>query len=669
MSLRYLFDNGSNVNARFNTKYVKNQTLFNMIKQNKNVNPIDSLQLLMDYKFDFEKLINVYDNVKQENGLMKLCSYSPNYEIVKMLFDHCKTLKKCKIDISHCDINKQNVLFYASQSDINTFKHLLTNINRCFPNHDEMDNKNIETALNQKDIYGGTVAHHAAYNPSPHIVNTFKLLQEYNFNFNIYNNYGRLPIHIACMRNCVSLLSWMIDENILNNDINCQTKYAKNKNDNGFTPLYFSVEYNSVDCVNVLCKQTNRIDIHRDDIFGVLDDDNAKILKLLLRGLFGKYKISNWNDIVKSIVSINEIKSMISYCINQSIINESEIHRSKCYQFLNDLLVKGYSCCNFKYIVLKLDYDLKTVINDNNSTSVNDDEKSLNEYQIEKDLGKGTFGLVQLAKHKQTQNKVAIKHINLKTSKNQTPIQFITSEIESLKKLSTHKNIINLLNYKILSTKVLLYFEYCFFGDLYSLLNQCDFFSMRISFRYFTQLLSAIQACHKMNIVHRDLKLQNILISDTFQLKVADFGLASIVDFTNEDQIYNVGTPMYKSPELLERNSSYDIEDLIVLKSCDVFSLSIIYWQMMNGIEYLPFRLYKRPININNTKYQFIKYGQYNQFWSTHKNSNIMAMKNPVNIVNLLEQMFEYNPYQRITIDEILRHKWIIEHENDVLFL
>ena len=116
---------------------------------------------------------------------------------------------------------------------------------------------------------------------------------------------------------------------------------------------------------------------------------------------------------------------------------------------------------------------------------------------------------------------------------------------------------------------------------------------MRISFKYFSQLLDAINTCHKINIAHRDLKLQNILISDTFQLKVADFGLASIVDNKN-DQIYNVGTPMYKSPELLEQNNSlYDIRNIVVLKSCDVFSLSIIFWQIMNGIEYLPFKCYK----------------------------------------------------------------------------
>ena len=62
-------------------------------------------------------------------------------------------------------------------------------------------------------------------------------------------------------------------------------------------------------------------------------------------------------------------------------------------------------------------------------------------------------------------------------------------------------------------------------------------FVNEISFKYFTQLLSAVHTCHKMNVVHRDLKLQNILILDTFQLKVTDFGLASIVDNKTSDKI------------------------------------------------------------------------------------------------------------------------------------
>ena len=192
---------------------------------------------------------------------------------------------------------------------------------------------------------------------------------------------------------------------------------------------------------------------------------------------------------------------------------------------------------------------------------------------------------------------------------------------------------------------------------------------MRISFKYFLQLLSAINTCHKINIVHRDLKLQNILLSDTFQLKVADFGLASIVDNT-KDKIYNVGTPMYKSPELLENDTIYDFSNVTVLKACDVFSLSIIFWQMMNGIEYLPFKCYKYN-GINDGNYKLIKTKQFDKFWNVHEKCNMLSSSDGGDhreLSLLFEQMFEYNPHERITISEILTHQFILSNENDALF-
>ena len=662
LSLEYLFSNKANIDTIFNTKYVKNQTLFNMIKQNKKMTDKDKLQMLIDYGFNFEKLVNVYDNVRNENGLIQLSRYAPNYEEVKMLFDHCNSLKQCKIDITHCDLKKWHALLYAATSDSNTLKYLLSNFDQT--NDDHMNA--VQIALNQKDNgTGSTVAHNAAYNASPFMVDAFKLLHKYNLNFKIYNNHGRLAIHYACISNCVSLLSWMIDENVFDNDINCETRYARDPKDNGKTSLNFAVANNNSQCVDLLCKQTKNISITKNDIHCALKNDNVKILKLLFCGLFIKYEISSWNDIQQlkssNIVSSKGIKDMILHCEKNTDYNNSA-----CYKFLNDLLSKGYSCENFNYICVSLNYDLKTIINTNRTLTIATDD----EYEIEKDLGQGTFGLVQLGKHKKTGVKVAIKHINIQKSKNNKsiPIQFITSEIESLKKLSTHSNIINLLNYIIFSDKVLLYFDYCSFGDLYSLLNQCDHFSLRISFKYFLQLLSSINTCHKLNIVHRDLKLKNILIDDTFQLKVADFGLASIVNSKNSknETMYNVGTPKYRAPELLEHVQS----NLKVLKACDVFSLSIIFWQMMNGAKYFPFTLLK-VWDITESNYKYIKHGNYDKFWHIHKKCNMLAQDKKEDgqlLCNLFEKMFDYNPYQRITSEKILQHDWIVKKEENISF-
>ena len=155
-------------------------------------------------------------------------------------------------------------------------------------------------------------------------------------------------------------------------------------------------------------------------------------------------------------------------------------------------------------------------------------------------------------------------------------------------------------------------------------LKECDYFSFRISFKYFQILLSAINKCHSMNIIHRDLKLSNIFLTNTFQLKIGDFGLSSIVNNNENSQlnedIYNVGTPYYRSPELLEHNGNADLNDIKVLKSCDVFSLSIIFWQMINGIKYMPFKLFNK-YDINHSNYKYIKYHNYDNIDSNLVNA------------------------------------------------
>ena len=669
LSLKFLFNHKSNINTVFTTQFVKNETLFNMIQGNTNQQSLAStIQMLIKYKFDFCKLFNVYDNVTHQNGLISLCKYQDSYESIKLLIQHCQTLPNCKIDITHCDAKGNNALFYASQNSINTFSYLLSNVFFCDNYNNFKDGK---IALNQQNISGQTIAHNVANNPRPHLIDTFKLLKKYNFNFNIRNYYGELPIHTAA-GNCLALLSWIIDEEMF--DINIKTKNAKNSSKNNKTPLQCSVGYNRRECVDLLCK-IPKVKITKNEITTAIAKDNVSTLKLLIVGLFTQAKISNWNDIEMqskdSLISLHFIKRMILLC--------KKNNRVECHEFFKDLYSTGYAYQNYERIVFMLDYNIKTVINDENDSKENiivSPRHVHNYFDVKDKLGKGSFGAVNLAVNKETGDKVAIKYIDLKEKR--TPTQFITSEIEALKKMSIHPNIIKLINYQInlQQHQVLLYFELATKGELYLLLKQCDHFSLRISFKYFLQLLSAINQCHKMNIVHRDLKLQNILLSNTFQLKIADFGLSSILNHDDNDNIngknetvYNVGTRFYRSPELLEHLQL----NLTVMKACDVFSLSIIFWQMMNGVKYLPFELFDGA-SINEANYKYIKYHNYDKFWHIHRTCHmIINCSNKKDndkelLCDLFEQMFDYDTCQRISIEKILKHKWIVEKSSDLLF-
>lgn len=229
---------------------------------------------------------------------------------------------------------------------------MLSNV--CFPNHD-VNNKTGQIAINQKNNYGSTIAHSAAHNPTPDTVKTFKLLKRYNFNFNIYNYYGALPIHYACWKNNYELLTWMINENIFEkNAINEKTKYAKDTQYNNKTPLMYALTHNGVECVNVLCHQPG-IEITEEDITRTLFKDHVKIFKLLMYGLFIKFKISQWSDIEKhnkdknSLISCNTIGKMISFCQSRN--------KDKCHSFLLDFYNNGYLARNYNYIARCLNYN------------------------------------------------------------------------------------------------------------------------------------------------------------------------------------------------------------------------------------------------------------------------------------------------------------------------
>ena len=197
--------------------------------------------------------------------------------------------------------------------------------------------------------------------------------------------------------------------------------------------------------------------------------------------------------------------------------------------------------------------------------------------------------------------KVDAKYITLKTN---TQSQFLADAIKAVKSI-THQNVIRLLDFDINASNSdnndlhILVFEYVQFGQLFELLKKVNDSDMYIARWYFEQILSGLSACHAKNIVHRDLKGENLLLCSTFQIKIADFGLSSIFNVNEkaENRVYNVGTPFYKSPELIDDATPFDIREFNVLKACDVFNAAIIFWEInhyiMESINILQIKIIK----------------------------------------------------------------------------
>ena len=154
----------------------------------------------------------------------------------------------------------------------------------------------------------------------------------------------------------------------------------------------------------------------------------------------------------------------------------------------------------------------------------------LADYDIKEVLGEGGFGKVYLAINRETNEKVAIKFMDVSHYlSHASQIEEIYREADALQKLD-HNNIIHLYKAFVQKKEVIMIMEYAGGGELQErveLKGSLNEFDARDIFR---QCSSAISYCHNRGLIHRDLKLENVLFKEkgSFIIKVVDFGIAGV---------------------------------------------------------------------------------------------------------------------------------------------
>ncbi|ESO00628.1 hypothetical protein HELRODRAFT_131017, partial [Helobdella robusta] len=198
-------------------------------------------------------------------------------------------------------------------------------------------------------------------------------------------------------------------------------------------------------------------------------------------------------------------------------------------------------------------------------------------YHMEKTIGKGNFAVVKLATHITTKSKVAIKIIQ-KTRLDDECVRKILQEINIMKMLK-HPHIIRL--YQVMQTEKLIYLvtEYASGGEIFDHIVAHGRMNEKEARKKFKQIVSAVSYCHKMNVVHRDLKAENLLLDSGLNVKVADFGFSNISK-PGELLRTHCGSPPYAAPELFE-GKEYDGPKV------DIWSLGIVLYVLVVGS--LPF--------------------------------------------------------------------------------
>ena len=200
--------------------------------------------------------------------------------------------------------------------------------------------------------------------------------------------------------------------------------------------------------------------------------------------------------------------------------------------------------------------------------------RKYDKYQKIDKIGEGTYGVVYKAKDIKTNKIFALKKIRLQPEEEGTPSTALR-EISLLLEIS-HINVVQLYDVIHTPQKLTLVFEYID-SDMKKLLEkQQKAFDLKTAKSYLYQLLRGINFIHKKKILHRDLKPQNLLISNEGVLKIADFGLArgntiNVKTFTHE-----VITLWYRPPDVLIGAKHYDM-------SIDMWSVGCIFAEMILG--------------------------------------------------------------------------------------
>ncbi|ORX62038.1 Pkinase-domain-containing protein [Hesseltinella vesiculosa] len=247
-------------------------------------------------------------------------------------------------------------------------------------------------------------------------------------------------------------------------------------------------------------------------------------------------------------------------------------------------------------------------------------------YTIGETIGQGSFGKVKLGVHKLTGQQVAIKKINKQHA------SLIAREIHHHRQLD-HPNIVRI--YEIIATEsaIHIFSEYCPNGELFDLLTSTGRFEEHQAQRWFFQLTDAIQTCHRQGIVHRDLKLENILLDANDNCKICDFGFAR---FADQKQLLETfcGSLAYSAPEVIMRQKYTGPET-------DIWSLGVILYTLLAGE--LPFDddsevvMQRKIVNID---YHMPTYFS-------------------LEVRDLLSAIFQHEPSKRLTLTQIMQHPWM----------
>ena len=290
-----------------------------------------------------------------------------------------------------------------------------------------------------------------------------------------------------------------------------------------------------------------------------------------------------------------------------------------------------------------------------------EEQKVVDDYIFSKKLGEGAFGKVYLTQKKGHKELYATKCLDLSKLNSKTA-ELLGNEINFLKKIN-HPNIVRLIDLKRTLNHAYLVMELCNGGELFGCLKKYReahrrAFPEEIIQYIMRQVVNGLNFLHSNKIIHRDLKLQNILIvfnseNDKNSLnmmraiaKISDLGFAKILEASKSSKTFTVlGTPGYMEPQIQKRHeeniaktiSGYD-------EKADIWSLGVLCYEMLLG--YNPFFG-----NSSQEIMQKVKQGIF-----------VLPKNISEEIFSFINGMLQIEPNKRLSAQELLRHSFLVKN-------
>ena len=254
--------------------------------------------------------------------------------------------------------------------------------------------------------------------------------------------------------------------------------------------------------------------------------------------------------------------------------------------------------------------------------------EQLGRYQVERELGRGAVGVVYLGFDPAISRKVAIKTLDtsqFSSAQTQGLKARFFREAEAAGRLN-HPNIVSIYDVGEQDDLTYIAMDYVSGAALNEHIDPAELLPVSDVYRIIYDVALALEYAHKHQIVHRDIKPSNIMYSESpYMVKVADFGIARLLDNSKTSTGEILGSPLYMAPEQL-KGSKVDA-------TADIFSIGVTFYQLLTG--QLPFN----ADNLASLTYEIIH--------TRHKNVRTARKDLPPSAARIVNQCLQKDPQNR----------------------